>query len=373
MTTINSRQVCDAVMSQDKGASLFAFASFMFNAMFSPASHTPSSTPPSPFWLSPASAFGSVSSYLSIFDISVNRLWFPTFPTLVLGLIAVYMASNALSRRALNHGTRSSFDWSRELVLITGGAGGIGGRTAQKLAQQGTQVVVIDVMPLSYKKPSNLHYYKCDVGSYEKLQETAAKITRDLGNPTVIIANAAVCRGKTLLKASKKDIELTFGVNTLGLLWTIKSFLPHLVAHNHGHILIMGSQTGYHTSVGGADYSATKAAAVSIYEGVHTELKHSYNAPAVRLSLIKPSHVQTNMFTGIKKVPGMASVTADYVADEIVSVLHRGDSQNKFVPASISFTPWLRVFPEWLRIALQDMTSSAFENLKPHDPMGKAS
>lgn len=198
-----------------------------------------------------------------------------------------------------------------------------------------------------------------------------------------------MCRGKPVLAATKRDIELfvpqirrvwcpsltqkplarTFGVNTIGLMWTIKTFLPALVARNHGHLLIVASQTGHMATAGATDYSASKAAAITIYEGVHSEIKHVHKATAVRVSCISPSHVQTNMFTGIKSVPGMSSMTTGYLADRITGILYGGNARNVLVPATASASPWVRVLPDWLRVYMQDLSSSAFTELKPHDPL----
>ncbi|KAL6364088.1 hypothetical protein LRP88_03521 [Fusarium phalaenopsidis] len=278
------------------------------------------------------------------------ELW--VVPGLVVsGLGLVYAVNKYLTQRALNHGTKASFDWKKEIILVTGGSGGIGGATVQQLASKGTRIVVVDVLPLTYKAPSNL----------EKLDK--------VGDPTVIVANAGVCRGKPVLAATKRDIELTFGVNTIGLIWTIKTFLPALVARNHGHLLIVASQTGHMATAGATDYSASKAAAITIYEGVHSEIKHVHKAPAVRVSCISPSHVQTNMFTGIKSVPGMSSMTTGYLADRITEILYGGNARNVLVPATTSASPWVRVLPDWLRVYMQDLSSSAFTELKPHDPL----
>jgi short-subunit dehydrogenase len=145
-----------------------------------------------------------------------------------------------------------------------------------------------------------------------------------------------------------------------------------MVACNHGHLLIIASQTGYMTTAGVADYSASKAAAIAIYEGVHTEIKHVHNAPAVRISCVSPSHVQTDMFKGIKPVPGMSTMTVDYIADRICGVLYSGRGQNTVMPAAAALSPWVRVLPEWFRVMAQDLAASAFTELKPHDPFSKA-
>ncbi|KAJ4171273.1 hypothetical protein NW754_015036 [Fusarium falciforme] len=203
----------------------------------------------------------------------------------VSGLGFVYAVNKYLTQRALNHGSKASFDWKREIILVTGGSGGIGGATVQKLASRGTKIVVVDVLPLTYKAPSNVHYYKCDLTNYEQLQITAGKIREEAGDPTVIVANAGVCRGKPVLAATKRDIEL-FVPPIPRLIWTIETFLPALVARNHGHLLIVASQTGHMATAGATDYSASKAAAITIYEGVHSEIKHVHKATAVRVSCI---------------------------------------------------------------------------------------
>jgi all-trans-retinol dehydrogenase (NAD+) len=53
-----------------------------------------------------------------------------------------------------------------------------------------------------------MHYYRCDLTDFDELQSIAAHIRKDVGEPTIAIANAGICRGKPILTASKKDIEL---------------------------------------------------------------------------------------------------------------------------------------------------------------------
>ncbi|KAF5645102.1 aldehyde dehydrogenase (NAD+) [Fusarium sp. NRRL 52700] len=260
----------------------------------------------------PPNATNYVSSLLSgayelsrplLDGLSTSPLTIPVSLASALGL--GYLANKILVSRALNHGTKAYFDWNKEIVLVTGGSGGIGGETVQQLATKGIRVVVLDVLPLTYKA---------------------------------------------------------------GLIWTIKTFLPAMVSRNHGHLLIVASQTGYLATVGITDYAASKSAAIAIYEGLHTEIKHVHNATAVRLSCVSPSHVQTQMFTGVKSVPGMSTMTTEYLADKICGILLSGMGQNIIVPAAAGLSPWVRVLPGWVRVLLQDAAAPAFTDLKPHDP-----
>jgi len=73
-----------------------------------------------------------------------------------------------------------------------------------------------------------------------------------------------------------------------------------MIKKDSGHFLITASSTAYVTAVGAVDYSSSKAAALAIYEGLQTELKHVYQAPSVRLSVVCPSTSRTKMFESIK-------------------------------------------------------------------------
>ncbi len=51
----------------------------------------------------------------------------------------------------LNNWTKDKYDWNKEIVLITGGAGGIGGGVVKLLAEKGIKVVVLDVIPMTFE------------------------------------------------------------------------------------------------------------------------------------------------------------------------------------------------------------------------------
>jgi hypothetical protein len=63
--------------------------------------------------------------------------------------------NNYFSRGVLNNWVKDKYDWSREIVVITGGAGGIGGHVVQLLAERGIKVAVLDIQPLTY--PAGKH------------------------------------------------------------------------------------------------------------------------------------------------------------------------------------------------------------------------
>ncbi|KAG9694171.1 NAD(P)-binding protein, partial [Aureobasidium melanogenum] len=275
------------------------------------------------------------------------------------------------SQRALNNAIVARFKPKQEIVVVTGGAGGFGAAATLKLAAEGTTVVVLDVLPLTYTKPPGVHYYKVDLTDLEALEAVANQIRQEVGEPTAVIANAGICRGKPLLKASARDVELTFGVNSLAVVWCAKVFLPAMVRNNHGHFLITASQGAFVATSHIVDYAATKAAALALYEGIQTELKHVYKAPAVRCSVICPAVANTKMFGSVVQKGNffMPSLEASDIGDRMCEILKSANSQQVVMPAMANIAVILRMFPTWMRINAQDAAAEAMLNLNPHDPM----
>jgi 3-oxoacyl-ACP reductase-like protein len=85
----------------------------------------------------------------------------PTILARSLGLVAfglVLRWNRWMSRRALNNGVKAVFNWEKEIILVTGAAGGIGATAVKKLLERGSRVVVLDVLPLTYPKSMQPFY-----------------------------------------------------------------------------------------------------------------------------------------------------------------------------------------------------------------------
>lgn len=142
-----------------------------------------------------------------------------------------------------------------------------------------------------------------------------------------------------------------------------------MVARNHGHFLIMASQTAHLATAGVVDYAATKAATLAIYEGLQTELRHVYHAPAVRMSCVSPSAVQTKMFRGIQTPASVSLLQPDDVGSLVTEVLWSGRAQNRMTPALAYISPPTRALPDWIRVGFQDLGKDVMSALSPHQPM----
>lgn len=199
----------------------------------------------------------------------------------VLAILGTYYGANRLLSRLVLGGSRKPWDAQNELVLITGGSSGMGAHMVRKFAENNTKVVFLDVNPPSTTLASSTHFFQVDVTSPEAVHDAAETIRREFGHPTVLINNAGIVSGKTILEVSNEQVRRMFDVNILAHYWLVKEFLPAMIEENHGHVVTMASVASFLTISNNVDYSCVKAGLVAFNEGLAQELRHRYNARGV--------------------------------------------------------------------------------------------
>ena len=78
---------------------------------------------------------------------NVSTEWVKSTLWALLGLGLLRRINKILSQVSLNNYTRDSYDWPREIVVVTGGSGGLGDTLVRKLAKHGIKVINLDIMP----------------------------------------------------------------------------------------------------------------------------------------------------------------------------------------------------------------------------------
>ncbi|KAK6538227.1 hypothetical protein TWF694_011106 [Orbilia ellipsospora] len=266
-----------------------------------------------------------------------------------------------LSVGAENNWAKDSYEWSKEVVLITGASSGYGERITELLALRGIKVITLSRTPLNETLSSyrNVHWYKCDITDSVNVAATAAQIRKKHGDPTVIVNNAGKYDKGYILDRDVKDVQKTMDVNFNSHFTIIKEFLPALIKKNHGHIVTIASLGSYATVAGGSDYYGSKSALVSLHETLRLELRHVYKAEKVRTSLINPSWTETPMVakeweSSLRK-RGTPILKLDDVIIPIVDIILAGYSRGPVViPEIYSFVTGVRGWPGWIHEALQN-------------------
>ncbi|GAA6050549.1 hypothetical protein JCM3770_005595 [Rhodotorula araucariae] len=276
--------------------------------------------------------------------------------------LAVFAAGVALAANAqLNRVVRNNlardhkgWDWAREIVAITGGAGGLGSEVARRLSAKGIRVVVLDVAPLAADAPAaGIAYYKVDLSNAQGVKDVALRVQQEVGHPTVLINMAGVVRAASILDMTQRDVDLTYDINVKAHYYTTQAFLPRMIEEGHGHVITIASSTAYHQAATGVAYCSSKAAALSFHEGLTEELRHLYarSGRAVRTSVIAPAHFKTRMFAGFESlIPAFfaPSLEVATVAGLVERTVLSGESQHIIEPHYAKCTPLGRALPTWL-------------------------
>lgn len=274
----------------------------------------------------------------------------------VVALGLARMANTFLNHKALNNWRSDSYDWSKELVVLTGGADGIGQRIATRLALRGIKVAVLDIQPLKYRAHPNIKFFTCDVTSPDQIASAAAAVRAKLGDPTILINNAGILRGKTVLAASEADIRLTFEVNTLAHYWLTREFLPHMVERDHGMVVTVASQAAYVNTPTMVDYGASKSAALAFHEALGAELKTRYDAPRVRTVVVTQGFARTRLTDVLAPEDSWFNpyLHPETVAELLVEQILKGESGYVMVPESTGLMAGnMRSLPFWMQHGLR--------------------
>ncbi|KAF6224429.1 hypothetical protein HO133_011006 [Letharia lupina] len=286
--------------------------------------------------------------------------------------VCLYRVLQGVNTR-LAYGPPRKIRWADEVVVITGGVGGLGGCLAEIFALRGVGVAVLDVEvaprwaqaeglakgPADGEEKEGVRYYYCDVGDYEQVERMWARVMKDVGTPTVLINNAAVVNAKGLMEQSGEEVERTFRINTLSHYHLNKLFLrPVLEKLSHGGTIVtVSSVLGHLGAAHLSAYTASKAALLAYHASLTSEL--ASEAPQVKTILVAPGQLDTQMFGNVK-LRGWSRnffgpvAGAGEVAIKIVEMIDRGEGGVVSEPAYARWIAWLGVLP----VGLQRMAKS---------------
>ncbi|KAF2640213.1 short chain dehydrogenase/reductase family protein-like protein [Massarina eburnea CBS 473.64] len=283
----------------------------------------------------------------------------------LLALGALHRVGRWLDDKVLNNWSgnkKDDWDWSKEIVVVTGGADGIGKIVVQLFAERGIKVAVLDIQPLTYEPPPSVSYFHCNLADPKCIASTATEIKTTLGDPTVLINNAGCVRGKSILESSEFDIHLTFNVNTISHYLLTQQFLPSMIEKNHGMVVTVASLAGYVLAPRMVDYAASKAASVAFHEGLAAELSSLYNAPNVRTVVMCQGYTRTALFDGFGATAN--TLYPETVAEEIVKAVYRGKSAHIVVPETAWMVAGVRGWPVSIQYSVRKGLDGIMKNFK---------
>ena len=185
------------------------------------------------------------------------------------------------------------------VCLVTGAAGGIGSAIAHRLAAEGAVVQVADldagavgrVVEEIVLAGGRAVPRVFDLGDAAACASAVDDVVNDHDRFDVLVNNAGVNKRGALLELSPDDWDLTFAVNVDAVAHLCRAALPVMVAAGRGAIVNTASQWGLHPAPGHVAYNASKAAVVSLTQG----LARDYAPAGVRVNAVCPGEIWTPM------------------------------------------------------------------------------
>lgn len=234
------------------------------------------------------------------------------------------------------------------LVLITGGASGIGKVHATTLAGGGAKVIVIDLDETGLEKISNVSAniipFKCDVSELEEVQGLVTKVEREIGAIDRLIHCAAIMPGGLLSVVPATQIAEVMRINYVGMVNMTQTVLPLMFRRKAGDLIVYGSIAGIVVTNRFGAYGATKAATNFYMQVLMRENRGSH----IRFQLVCPPAVDTPLIdqakdTGPKFLKDIQTNRKNLVSPEVVVAsvercLEKGIQINYPGPAG-----WIRI------------------------------
>jgi len=212
-------------------------------------------------------------------------------------------------------------------VLITGAATGIGAATAKRLHAGGDRLVLagrraepLNELAAELGGGDDVIVKTCDVTEWEQNTALADAAIERFGGIDVVFANAGFGASRGFLEESPEHWREMVLTNVLGVAYTIRATLPHLLENGGGHYLITSSVAG-RRALPGSLYSATKWAATAIGEALRQELRQMHDNDAVKVTLIEPGMVDTPFFDDRPS----GALEADDIAAAVVYAISQPD------------------------------------------------
>ncbi len=203
--------------------------------------------------------------------------------------------------------------WQSKVAVVTGGGSGIGEAMALRLAAEGMRLVIADVNRDAAEKVAAAIEagggialpVQADVSRQDALLALADFSWSSLGAVDLVCANAGVVpsgRYRPVWDYPLEDWEWALGVNLMGLVHTIRAFIPRMIEQaTPGHFVTTASVAGLVSGAGSAVYSTSKHGAVRVTEALYASLKEK-NLP-IGVTLLCPGVVNTKIYQSERNRP----------------------------------------------------------------------
>jgi len=186
----------------------------------------------------------------------------------------------------------------KKVVLITGASGGIGESLALSFAQEGTDLILWDIIEPKIAlldKIKNFSrevlFQKVDITKMEEVGKAMGENCEKLKRLDVLINNAGITRDNLLLRMSEEEWETVMKVNLKGTFNCIKTASKFMMRQKYGKIINIASVIGLIGNIGQSNYAASKAGILGLTKSAARELARF----KINVNAIAPGYIDTPM------------------------------------------------------------------------------
>ena len=232
--------------------------------------------------------------------------------------------------------------FSGKLAVVTGGGSGMGRELVRQLAAQGCSVGVCDVNADTVAETATLARagappgvvvtsHACDVSDEAQVLRFRDEVLAGHAGEHVdlVFSNAGTGGGASFVNDPREDWEHTFAVDWWGVYYCARAFLPLLIASGGGVLVNTSSVNGFWATLGpgipNTAYSTAKFAVKGFTEALIEDLRT--NAPQVRVAVVMPGHVGTDIVANSMRARGLLPVGEQLTEDQqktLAELIRRG-------------------------------------------------
>jgi len=180
--------------------------------------------------------------------------------------------------------------------IVTGASGGIGNSIAEKLHEQGANVLAtgtrIEKLEDLAKKFNGVKTLKFDISQHEKIEEFINEATEKLGGSLDgIVNNAGITKDNLTIRMSLEEWTKVIDINLTSTFLMCKYSIKKMLKNKSGKIVNITSVVGHTGNVGQANYTASKAGIVAMSKSLAIE----YAKKNININCISPGFISTAM------------------------------------------------------------------------------
>jgi NAD(P)-dependent dehydrogenase (short-subunit alcohol dehydrogenase family) len=242
-----------------------------------------------------------------------------------------------------------------KVIVITGGARGIGLATASALHKLGAKVAIGDIDEPTVKESGadlGLDVYgKLDVTDANSFSDFLDQVERQLGPIDVLVNNAGIMPIGRIVDEPDAVTRRILDINVYGVILGSKLAAQRMVPRGRGHVINVASLAGELYAVGLATYCASKHAVVAFTDSARLE----YRAAGVKFSMVSPTFVNTELTAGTHGAKGFKNAEPSDIADAIVGLVAHPKPRVRVTKAAGAMVASQKFMPRWFAEGLNRM------------------